>query len=29
MEARLTEVAKAMLDGIEEDAVDFRATYRC
>ncbi|HYC05498.1 MAG TPA: DNA topoisomerase IV subunit A [Azospirillaceae bacterium] len=26
-EARLTEVAKAMLAGIDEDAVDFRATY--
>ncbi|MGC8469876.1 MAG: DNA topoisomerase IV subunit A, partial [Acetobacteraceae bacterium] len=26
-EARLTEVARAMLDGIEEDAVDFRPTY--
>lgn len=26
-EARLTQVAQAMLDGIEEDAVDFRATY--
>jgi topoisomerase-4 subunit A len=26
-EARMTEVAKAMLEGIEEDAVDFRATY--
>ncbi|RJF84152.1 DNA topoisomerase IV subunit A [Azospirillum cavernae] len=26
-EARLTEVAKALLDGIDEDAVDFRATY--
>ncbi len=26
-EARLTEVAKLLLDGIEEDAVDFRATY--
>jgi len=26
-EARLTEVAKALLDGIEDDAVDFRATY--
>ncbi|MBR0661762.1 DNA topoisomerase IV subunit A [Neoroseomonas oryzicola] len=26
-EARLTEVAQAMLDGIEENAVDFRATY--
>jgi topoisomerase-4 subunit A len=26
-EARMTEVAKAMLDGIEENAVDFRATY--
>ncbi|HYH18813.1 MAG TPA: DNA topoisomerase IV subunit A [Azospirillum sp.] len=26
-EARLTEVAKALLEGIDEDAVDFRATY--
>ncbi|EFH10182.1 DNA topoisomerase IV subunit A [Teichococcus cervicalis] len=26
-EARLTEIAKAMLEGIEENAVDFRATY--
>jgi topoisomerase-4 subunit A len=26
-EARLTEVAQALLGGIEEDAVDFRATY--
>jgi topoisomerase-4 subunit A len=26
-EARLTEVAKAMLAGIDDDAVDFRATY--
>ncbi|MFM2043422.1 MAG: topoisomerase subunit [Pseudomonadota bacterium] len=26
-EAKLTEVAKALLSGIEEDAVDFRATY--
>ncbi len=26
-EARLTQVAQAMLDGIEENAVDFRATY--
>jgi topoisomerase-4 subunit A len=26
-EARLTEVARLLLDGIEEDAVDFRATY--
>ena len=26
-EARLTEVAKALLSGIDEDAVDFRATY--
>ncbi|WP_029006816.1 DNA topoisomerase IV subunit A [Azospirillum halopraeferens] len=26
-EARLTAVAKALLEGIEEDAVDFRATY--
>ncbi|WP_135470251.1 DNA topoisomerase IV subunit A [Crenalkalicoccus roseus] len=26
-EARLTEVAQALLSGIEEDAVDFRATY--
>lgn len=26
-EARLTEVAKALLDGIDEDAVDFRPTY--
>ena len=26
-EARLTEVARLMLDGIDEDAVDFRATY--
>ncbi|MEI8396181.1 MAG: DNA topoisomerase IV subunit A [Rhodospirillaceae bacterium] len=26
-EARLTEVARALLDGIDEDAVDFRATY--
>ncbi|HYF06010.1 MAG TPA: DNA topoisomerase IV subunit A [Acetobacteraceae bacterium] len=26
-EARLTEVAQALLDGIEENAVDFRATY--
>jgi topoisomerase-4 subunit A len=26
-EARMTEVAKAMLEGIEEDSVDFRATY--
>jgi len=26
-EARMTEVAKAMLAGIDEDAVDFRATY--
>ena len=26
-EARLTEVAKALLEGIDEDAVDFRPTY--
>jgi topoisomerase-4 subunit A len=26
-EARLTDVAQALLDGIEENAVDFRATY--
>ncbi|WP_419896761.1 DNA topoisomerase IV subunit A [Roseomonas sp. USHLN139] len=26
-EARLTEIARAMLEGIDEDAVDFRATY--
>ena len=26
-EARLTEVAKALLDGLDEDAADFRATY--
>jgi topoisomerase-4 subunit A len=26
-EARLTEVATALLDGLDEDAVDFRATY--
>ncbi|MFO1113137.1 MAG: DNA topoisomerase IV subunit A [Rhodospirillales bacterium] len=26
-EARLTQVAEALLDGIDEDAVDFRATY--
>ncbi|MFL9823288.1 DNA topoisomerase IV subunit A [Rhodoplanes sp. SY1] len=26
-EARLTEVARLMLDGLEEDAVDFRPTY--
>ncbi|MBV8287033.1 MAG: DNA topoisomerase IV subunit A, partial [Hyphomicrobiales bacterium] len=26
-EARLTEVAHLLLDGIEEDAIDFRATY--
>lgn len=26
-EARLTEVAKALLDGIDEDTVDFRETY--
>ena len=26
-EARLTEIAKALLDGIDEDAVDFRDTY--
>ena len=26
-ESRLTEVAKALLNGIDEDAVDFRATY--
>jgi len=26
-EARLTEVTKALLDGIEDDAVDFRPTY--
>ena len=26
-EARLTDVAQALLDGIDEDAVDFRATY--
>lgn len=26
-EARLTEVARALLQGIEDDAVDFRATY--
>ncbi|MEA2933549.1 MAG: topoisomerase subunit [Variibacter sp.] len=26
-EARLTEVARLLLDGIEEDAVDFRSTY--
>ncbi len=26
-EARLTEVARLILDGIDEDAVDFRATY--
>ncbi len=26
-EARLTAVAKALLDGIDQDAVDFRATY--
>ncbi len=26
-EARLTEVARALLNGIDEDAIDFRATY--
>ena len=26
-EARLTEVAQALLDGLDEDAVDFRETY--
>ncbi|HEV7370968.1 DNA topoisomerase IV subunit A [Arenibaculum sp.] len=26
-EARLTDVARALLDGIDEDAVDFRSTY--
>ena len=26
-EARLTAVAEALLDGLDEDAVDFRATY--
>ena len=26
-EARLTEVARLLLDGIDEDAVDFRETY--
>src|ERR1700740_1388506 len=26
-EARLTEVARLLIDGIDEDAVDFRATY--
>ncbi len=26
-EARLTEVAQALLDGLDDDAVDFRATY--
>src|ERR1700761_2103623 len=26
-EARLTEVARLIIDGIDEDAVDFRATY--
>src|SRR5262249_10864427 len=26
-EARLTEVARLLLEGIDEDAVDFRATY--
>ncbi len=26
-ESRMTEIAKAMLEGIEEDAVDFRSTY--
>ena len=26
-EARLTEVARLLLDGIDEDAVDFRPTY--
>jgi len=26
-EARMTEVAKALMEGIDEDAVDFRATY--
>ena len=26
-EARMTEVARLLLDGIDEDAVDFRATY--
>ncbi len=26
-EARLTEVAKSLLDGLDEDAVDFRTTY--
>ena len=26
-ESRLTEVAQALLDGLDEDAVDFRATY--
>ena len=26
-EARMTEVAKALLEGIEEDSVDFRDTY--
>ena len=26
-ESRLTEVAKLLIDGIDEDAVDFRATY--
>src|SRR5271168_5235272 len=26
-ESRLTEIAQALLDGLDEDAVDFRATY--
>jgi len=26
-ESRMTEIAKALLDGIDEDAIDFRATY--
>src|SRR5271157_159444 len=26
-EARLTEIAQALLEGLDEDAVDFRATY--
>ena len=26
-EARMTEVARLLLDGIDEDAVDFRPTY--
>jgi hypothetical protein len=28
-EARLTEVARLLIDGIDEDAVDFRPTRRC